>query len=299
MRSHFMLGRGLAVACAATGAVTVPAAVSSGQIAADNASDPAYADGWQAGDNGGFGFGPWDMTGTANSAVQHAIDSTSPYNQIGTAWTLFNPNAGPPGPGFTDNPNPPQAGTDLSQAGRAITGGLLPFQTISVVIDNPIERRFFRGYTVRLNTGGGNTVYQGTPMSRLAIGTFEYSTNGAWYASGSGGDPNLFDTDTDAGMRIDVTLTSADTFSLVMTPLDNPSRAYTKSGNLEPGGPIDWIELEMYNTDSDFFPTPAEGGQSATDFYIRSITIVPEPSAALGVLAGGFALALRRRRRNT
>src|SRR3954447_171263 len=31
-------------------------------VAADNASNAAYADGWQAGDNGGTGFGPWTLS---------------------------------------------------------------------------------------------------------------------------------------------------------------------------------------------------------------------------------------------
>jgi hypothetical protein len=171
-------------------------------------------------------------------------------------------------------------------------------QTLTTIIDNPTERRFFRGYTVRLNTGGGNTVYAGTPRSRLAVGTFEYFTNGQWYATGSGGNPSLFDTDTDGGMRIDVTLTGADTFELVMTPLDNPGMAFTKAGTLEPGGQIDWIEFEIFNTDSDFFPTVADNPQ-ATDFYIRSISIsvIPEPSAALGLLGlAGMGLTRRRRR---
>jgi len=30
-------------------------------LARDDSSDPAYADGWQDGDNGGFGFGPWTL----------------------------------------------------------------------------------------------------------------------------------------------------------------------------------------------------------------------------------------------
>ena len=133
-------------------------------------------------------------------------------------------------------------------------------QTISVVIDNPIERRFFRGYTVRFNTGGGNTVYAGTPQSRMAVGTFEYFTNGQWFATGTGGNPTLFDTDTDQGMRIDLTLTGVDTFNLVMTPLDNPGLAFSKSGTLAgpAGSPIDWVEFELFNTDSDFFPVQAQ-----------------------------------------
>ncbi len=94
----------------------------------------------------------------------------------------------------------------LAQAGRLIIGNLQPSQTLSVVIDNPTERRFFRGYTVRFNTGGGNTYLAGVPRARLSVGTFEYFTNGQWYANGTGGDPTLLDTDTDQGMRIDLTL---------------------------------------------------------------------------------------------
>jgi hypothetical protein len=276
------------------------------QIAADNTSDPVYADGWQAGDNGGFGLGPWNFDGTYNSPVGQALNSTSPFNQLGTAWTLFNANGpndlGPPGPDGDGPDNPPSGGTDLSQAGRAIVGNLPIGATVSVEIDNPTERKFFRGYTVRLNTGGGNTVYAGAPQSRLAIGTFEYFTNGQWFATGTGGDPTLFDTDTDGGMRIDVTLTGTNTYSLTMTPLDNPGAAFSKSGNLEgpAGAPIDWIEFEIYNTDSDFYPTQVVGAApAATDFYINNITIVPEPhSVVLSLIgAGGALLALGTRRR--
>ena len=35
---------------------------------------PVYDDGWQAGDNGGFGFGPWDFTGTYNTPVGQTMD---------------------------------------------------------------------------------------------------------------------------------------------------------------------------------------------------------------------------------
>jgi hypothetical protein len=262
------------------------------QIAADNASDPVYADGWQAGDNGGFGFGPWNFEGTYDSAVQQAINETSPFNQLGRAWTLFNPDG--------SEPTGPVTGTDIGQAGRAIVGNLQPGQTISVVVDNPTQRRFFRGYTVRFNTGGGNTVYAGTPQSRMAVGTFEYFTNGEWFTTGTGGNPPLLDTDTDQGMQIDLTLTGVNTFNLVMTPLDNPGLAFSKSGTLDgpAGSPIDWVEIELYNTDSDFFPTQVPD-PAPTDFYIRSMSIIPEPySAGLLLLgAGGVWLAIRARKR--
>jgi hypothetical protein len=280
------------------------------QLAADNASDPVYADGWQAGDNGGFGLGPWNFTGTYNTAVGQAIDGgtqaggtgSSPFNNIGRAWTLFNANGpndlGPAGPVGDGPDNPPSGGTDIAQAGRALLPGLpaagLPVgMTVSVVIDNPIERKFFRGYNVRFNTGGGNTVYQGVPQTRLSIGAFEYFTMGAWSASGTGGNPPLFDIDTDRGMRIDMTLTGVNTFSLTMTPLDNPAGAFSKSGTLEgpAGAAIDWIEFEIFNTDSDFYPS-AVAVPAETDFYVRGITIVPEPQSALLLALGAGGMLL-------
>jgi hypothetical protein len=112
----------------------------------------------------------------------------------------------------------------------------------------------------------------GEISSRLSIGTFEYSTDGKWYATGA--DPQLIDTDTSGGLRIDVTLTDTDTYDLTMTPLANPGMAYTASGQLDGvlGSPIDWIEIEIYNTDSDFYPTAIET-RAATDLYIRSMEV--------------------------
>ena len=262
-------------------------------IAADSATNAPYDNGWQAGDNGGFGFGPWDFTGTYNTPVGQTMDIFSAPNDLGRAWTLFNADA-PPGPG---------SGTDIAQAGRAIPGGLATGDTLTVVIDNPTERQFFRGYTVRFNTGGGNTVYAGVPQSRMAVGTFEYFTNGKWYATGTGGNPTLFDTDTNHGMRIDLTLTGVNTFHLEMTPLNNPGIAYQKSGTLAgpAGAPINWVEFELFNTDSDWYPSQTiTGGE--TDFYISymqiSGPIVPEPSTALLAMAGaaGSGALVRRKR---
>jgi hypothetical protein len=277
--------RRLAAASVVVGASAFSSAMAyAATMAFDTATDAAYDDGWQAGDNGGFGFGAWDFSGTYNTPVGQTMDIFSHPNDLGRAWTLFNADA-PPGPG---------TGTDIAQAGRAIPGGLKAGDTIHVVIDNPTERRFFRGYTVRFNTGGGNTVFGGTPQSRMAVGTFEYFTNGEWFATGTGGDPTLLDVDTAHGMRIDFTLTGTNTFNLMMTPLNNPAIAYMKSGTLEgpAGSPIDWVEFELYNTDSDYYPTHTITGGD-TDFYISNmwITVIPEPSTFVLLAMAGMGLA--------
>jgi hypothetical protein len=278
---HYL--RRMASVCIVSGATAWSSAVCYAvQLAYDSAADPIYNDGWQAGDNGGFGFGAWNFDGTYNTLPpgQEAMDdglkmgtqTSSPFNDLGRAWTMYNPVGRPVGPSNG------ASGTDIARAGRSIPA-LQIGQTITVVLDNPIERHFYRGYNVKLNTFGGNSLGGNTcngftctpgqspaPYTLTGVGTFEYATDGQW------GGTTLFDTDTDAGVRIAFTLTAADAYSLTMTPLDNSVPEYTGSGTLESSGTINWIEFQFYNTDSDFYPTMIPGAR-ATDYYIRSIEI--------------------------
>jgi hypothetical protein len=301
---HFL--RRFALASAVCGSMAWSSAMCYAvQLAFDSADDPVYASGWNEGQNGGFGFGPWNFDGTSVNLVydtqeSHEVDNglksgtsgSSPFNDIGKAWTIYNFN------GKSKLPdNPPTGGTDIARAGRSFSP-LQPSQTLSVIIDNPTQQAFFRGYFVRLNGGGGSICYGGaactpgtSPVGRFGIGTFEYFTYGQWFMTDAPSVP-LFDTDyagqvgTDSGMRLDFTLTGADTFEATMTPLDNPAAAFTHSGPLgNPGVPIDWIEFTFFNTDSDFYPTMVPADARATDFYIRSIEIT---AAAPPGLPGDF-----------
>jgi hypothetical protein len=275
MRSHFSLNQGVAAACAVAGAATMLGGNCSAQnpIAADYATDPAYAEGWSAGQNGGHGFGAWSMNGTeATSPIEAAMDRTSPFNPFGVAWALYNPEGTTPGSGCV---NPP-TGTDISRAGRALpNGGLRPGDTFSTVISNPTSRTFYRGYTLVLSTGSDNIGYGGTGQ-QVTVGTFEYFTYGKWYTSH--GNTTLFDTDTSTnGVQIDITLTSTNTYHAVMTPVGNPGLAYSTDGllenkNLADQGAVNWVTYQLYNTDSDFYPTLAPCGDR-TDFYIKSMWV--------------------------
>src|SRR5437870_4156475 len=266
MRSHFSLSQGVATACAVAGATTMLNGNCSAQnpIAADYATNSTYAAGWSAGQNGGYGFGSWSMDNTGTNLIQNAMDRTSPYDPFGVAWTLYNPVA--PDAGC---PNPPDTGGfpprgDISRAGRACPP-LQPGQTFSTVLSNPAERFYYRGYTLRLVTGSDNTMY-GNAGTQIAVGTFEYSIfQGRWYTSESyqTGRTTLFDTDTTTnGMQIDITMTTTNTYHLVMTPLGNPAIAYSEDGTLKTNGPVNWIEYELYNTDSDFYPSLAADCQA-------------------------------------
>lgn len=240
--------------------VSMSSAICYAQIAADNASDPVYADGWDEGDNGGHGFTGWDFDGSYPGI--HEIDSASPFNQVGTAWRLGVSEGRP---------------TDVARAGR----GFAPLQigqTLSMVIDNPTKQKFFRGYIVRLNTGGANVCFDGapctagtSPVERVGVQTFGYGALpwGEWGIRDKGHDTmlELIDTDTDAGVRIDFTITGNDTYNLAMVPLDDPGLAFETAGNMDGvgAGPIDWIEFVHYGEITD--------DSEPTDFYVRSLTI--------------------------
>src|ERR1700722_11821762 len=125
MKSHFSLNGGVAVAAAVAVASSILGGNCSPQIfiAADYATNSTYAAGWSAGQNGGFGFGPWSFDGTdAEPAGQYQGMSSS--SALGTSWTLLT---------HANN-------SGLANAGRAITepGGLQPGQTLEAVIQNPL-----------------------------------------------------------------------------------------------------------------------------------------------------------------
>ncbi|MGH7993456.1 MAG: hypothetical protein ACREDQ_08065 [Limisphaerales bacterium] len=285
MRSHFVLPRGVTAACAVAGATAVLNGNCSAApfIAADYATNSAYAGGWSAGQNGGYGFGAWSFTtdiDTNGVPIQNAKDSTSPYDPFGVAWTLYNP-VGP----AVGSPNPPDTGTgapsgDVSRAGRALpNGGLQVGQTFSTIISNPTERKFFRGYTIILSTGSDNVLYGGVGTA-IGVGTFDYYVPGGWYTlpTFKYGGTGLFDTDTTTnGMELDVTITSTNSYHLVMTPLNNPGIAYSEDGTYT-NSVINWVTYQLYNTDSDFYnftngiPDVCTNPQR-TDFYIRSMTV--------------------------
>ena len=239
------------------------------QVALDTPNDSAvYSDGWQAGDNGGFGFDPWNFAGSyGGTNAIHEIDNglqagtanSSTFNNLGKAWRLA------------------QASGGLPRAGRGFDP-LEVGQTFSMTIDNPTEEQFFKGYIIRFSTGGGNICYAGapctpgtSPVERLGVYAFEYFTYGNWLVSDLADDNHgttLYDVDTaQAGVRIDFTLTGSESYELVMDPLGT-APTYTQSGDLANtgAGPIDWVEFVFFNK-----PTSTT---AATDFYISRMEII-------------------------
>jgi hypothetical protein len=188
--------------------------VTGATLALDNASDFAYADGWQMGDNGGTGFGSW----------------TFAFSGIGT--DLLHP------PQFIDNG--PLSGhalgapafalttsnrlqfTDTSEVQRTFVAPLGIGQTFSADLDgsslDPIAIAFTIGNTLDLYGTNGS--------KRFSLFTNNQYHNDHWTATG----------DADTGIpaenafHIDFTLVTADSYNLVMSPIGGGAPYFTQFG---------------------------------------------------------------------
>jgi hypothetical protein len=256
MKSHFSLNSKVAQACVVAGASTLMmnGNCSAGVlVAADYATNPIYAGGWSAGQNGGYGFGPWsfDGTDTTPAGQYQGISTTSP---LGTAWTLltYDPHMG------------------LANVGRAITepGGLQPGQTLEMVVENPTGYHFYRGFDICClngtdnNPGGVNTAAIRAQVFAYVITDWDIDDD-----SGSTTTPLDLTTTGATGMKYDLTLTSTNTYLLTLTPLSNPSSAYTQSGTLTTNLPINYINFRQY------WGVSAGLTDTTNNFEISSMTI--------------------------
>jgi hypothetical protein len=270
---------GAAIACAVTGATALMPNTGAGQIAYDAATDPTYAGGWSAGQNAGTGFGAWSFNNT-DATPAGTYQGISSAGAIGRAWTLMSLSTS----------------TGLANAGRSITeaGGLQPGQTFETVIQNPSTSAgyyTYRGWDL-LFTGGPDNNAPGDNTSALRAQVFDYYNGSLGWAitDGSGTThPGLTGPSTAAaGAKIDLTLNSATTYSLKVTPL-NGDPVYTQSGTYS--GPIDYVNFRLYNAVS--------GGLNdvANNYGISYMEIVPEPAtfALVGMGFGGLLFFRRRK----
>ena len=256
MRSHFVLSPRATAACAVAGATAVLSGHSAGGtlIAADYATNATYLSGWSTNQNGGYGFGPWSFDGTtANPAGQYQGISTSA--PIGTSWTLLTH----------------AIHSGIANAGRAISepGGLQPGQTLEMVVENPVGYYFYRGWDITC-FNGTNNIPGGINDAALRTQVFAYFVT-TWDIVDNDGDtetPIDLSTSAVAGMKFDLTLLSTTNYSLTLTPLSNPSAAYSQTGTLVTTNlPINWIDFRLYWSASTGLNDPTN------NFEISSMTI--------------------------
>jgi hypothetical protein len=237
-------------------------------IGLDNASNPPYTDGWQTGDNGGTGFGPWTLVSNGNPNQtgffigSSANNGTAPSGNIdvaGKSWGMYS------------NTNV------AAEAIRPLTGGGLAVgQHLSLDMDN--------GF---INNGGsvGVSLRSGT-TNRFEL-FFNGGQNNYTYADATGN----HDTGvgfTANGLNLDLTLTGPDAYLFQIHPGSvNDPIAFSGTLSGTAGSAIDTVRLFNFNA----------GGGGASDAFFNNLA-VPEPGFAGLLGVGALTVLARRRRRN-
>ena len=111
-----------------------------GTLAQDHAGNAPYGDGWQTGENGGSGFGPWTLVATGNAGHWRATQSANPNLAVApTAWGLW------------------ANGTGLAEAIRPLANPLRPGATLRLKFENGwVENDSSVGFALR-NAAGAFT----------------------------------------------------------------------------------------------------------------------------------------------
>jgi hypothetical protein len=182
-------------------------------VAFDNASQTAYANGWQAGDNGGAGFGPWTFafSGTANNLVH-------PPQFIDTAPLAAN-SLGAPAFALTTSDQNNQF--DTSEVRRTLLSPLAVGQTLSVDIDGSALANA-PAFTI------GNTfdLFGTNGSERFSLLTNNGYNNDHW-TSTNGADTGIPAANS---FRIEFTLVTIDSFDLVLSPIGGGAPYFAQTG---------------------------------------------------------------------
>jgi hypothetical protein len=231
---RFSIGRNLA-ACVFLVFVADTACAS--VVASDNASNVAYTDGWQTGDNGGTGFGPWTLSFSGSGSgllyPPQFIDRTPlPGNSLGA-------------PAFALTTGDQRSAFETSEVRRPLLAPLAVGQTLTANINGSALDAHAPSFTI------GNTfdLLAANGSERFSLFTNNDYHSGRWTVTG----------DLDTGIapgssfRIDFTLTSANSYNLVLSPVAGGAALFTQSGATlagTAGASIATLRITDYGTGS-------------------------------------------------
>jgi hypothetical protein len=255
-RRHLRWALTLLAITAATS--SAPAAI----VATDDASQAAYSDGWQVGDNGGSGYLAWSSIGRENgsgfgggfiSTNNGAVNIGSGGNNA--AFGVFGNSTG------------------VGSAVRPLTSALPIGYTLSIDMDNQsIDTGGTVGFSLRNAAGNNLAEYY------FVGGQSDYTVNAA-----DQNGPTQIDTTlgfTSGGMRLSFRLTSANSFSLSIDQFANGVGVdKTIAANLISNADQAISNIRLFN---------ANGGP---DVFFNNIVLSVVPEAP-GLALGGGIIAI-------
>jgi hypothetical protein len=247
-------------------------------IAQDDASQAAYNDGWQASDNGGFGFGAWNFFQTSGSSGtfignsgNNGSGTASPnINTGGRAWGIWANNS------------------SLFSASRAVNTAN-PGDIVRASLD--MDNGFIDGGSITGNPFGvsGGVTLGGTVQGAMGV-IFRGGQNGYDFFYGSTSTAVTYVSAgigfTSTGVEIDVVRNSATSFTVNLKRLSDSSMA--SHTFMTPDNHV-IIGIGIQNTSA--------GTTSSRDAFFNNFEVeaVPEPGTIL-LGAGLAAMAARRRK---
>jgi hypothetical protein len=245
------------------------------QIAADSAQNyPATAGSgiWNNGDNGGFGFQPWQFSNTNGNAGIYIGDSQQ--------------NGGPPDPeGFQskgiNSPNGRSWGLFANSGGFAQV--VRPFQA-ALGFGQTFSADWDTGF---IDNGGSDGIRLSDNSAGLELWQIVFFGGQNTYSiiDGSGTVTTTLPF-TDDGLHVAFTLTGPTTYSATITEADGPTQTIT--GSLEHSGSVS--QFAFYDQNAGFNAT--------NNVYANNLLIVPEPTTvALFAIGAAVAMASVRRTR--
>jgi hypothetical protein len=259
----------------------------------DNASSYAYIPGWLNGSNGGYGFAPWQLS-VLGGIGGHFI-FTSVANGDGLDNGIVGGVAGDSDIDTFLGPSPdvvpwPPANVTVARSwgmwsGGGVTDAIRPFTAGPLTIGQTFQVDFDNGFVPNGNT--------------IGVGLYNAANQPLWEVLFFGGGANYVNNDAaglvpttvpygDEGLNVIFTLTGAATYTMTLTRRDGVSQVI--NGNL--------INVADQNI-AQFRAFTANGiGDEQNDFFINSMSVIPEPSTTLLVGIGMLTLCLIRRRRS-
>jgi len=222
--------------CAAAIAAHALCVKFAGAAGMDAASHADYADGWQAGDNGGSGFGPWSFSfsGDASALVHPAPRFIATAPLAGNSL---------PTPAFALTTNDRPLNYDTSAVGRQI-GPLAVGDTLRVDLDGSAldnsAPAFSTGNTVQLLAADG--------VERFGLFTNNRFNGNKWTTEGV-----ATGVEAASAFTLEFTLTAADSYDVALRPLGGGAPLYALSGGAlrgTAGAAITRIRISTFGTGS-------------------------------------------------
>jgi len=248
-------------------------------FAFDNAAQPAYDDGWQTGDNGGTGWGGGWTFETGATGQGGSFVWTSTQNGFGS--------------------DPGNDG-DIDTGGRAWglwwSGGQT-LQSAFIAAERPFDGALSVGQTFRIDLDNGLVAYHYRDANGWVGFSLIHADGSAGFSFSFWGGNQYYGVNdfippgnttvpfTDQGLRLEFTLTSAESFSLTIDGIGNDGPAglpVTCTGSIF--GELVGVRVFHHNA----------GFGSAADSFTNNIAIIPEPSTAVLVVLALAAFPLAR-----